>query len=153
MGVCAFKGEVMAAEFSLRNKAKATPILTFSRAVLDELKGSSRETVGLVLEKHKRDYKRLTGKNVVVDYLQDEELRLHFGFGDGPRTEGEGDLGTLPCDLYRSWSLFSAGYLSGVNIRSFSEDIRMLEGVVRLYKAELKRLAAQKESEDAKLVS
>lgn len=66
-------------EFTLRNKNSARPIQTLTADVLKTFIESRPESVSLVLCKYKYDYKTLTGKDVTLDFDQQQILKEYVG--------------------------------------------------------------------------
>jgi hypothetical protein len=66
-------------QFTLRNKKGPVVIATYSKAVMTAFLNARPDSVSLVLAKHARAYKSLTGKTLSVDHEQESLLMQHCG--------------------------------------------------------------------------
>ena len=72
----------MKSTHTIRNKAKFTPILSFTQAFLSMVLQAKPESVSLMLSHFKKEYKALTGKAIALDHEQRMLIHAHFGFSD-----------------------------------------------------------------------
>lgn len=111
-------------EFSIRNKAKQ-PIMTIKPKVLAMMFVARPESVALVLHKKTKDYQRLTGHPLTLDYDQSQELLLHAG------ADAQGiwhsRYAQLPGQLFKVVTLFSDGFLNASLSGSIIADLATVE--------------------------
>lgn len=118
----------MALELSIRNKSTG-PIATLRPKVLAAFLAARPESVALVLDKHSRDYRDLTGKAISLDYEQRRQLLARAGADSkGIWTSVySGSTAGISKELYQVICLFSQGFLYRTASESLLGDLTTAE--------------------------
>lgn len=97
------------ADYTLRNKASNTPIISFSKKLLADMLKARPESVTLAIAKHCANYKNVTGKDLRVDHEQ--EAALMHARGAAPGGSWSSKYTTLGGDVYGVVTSFEIGVM------------------------------------------
>jgi hypothetical protein len=126
-------------EFTIRNKA-TRPIMTLTPAMLTKMLAARPESVSLVLAKKRRDYKQLTGKDLSVDYDQQQALLARAGAdARGVRTS---PYSQLPFPLSQVRPVFADGFMIRSISGGIAEDLALAESFYALLDTQLQAAAS-----------
>lgn len=112
-------------EFTLRNKSSATPIQTLSQRVFQAFLEARPESAALVLAKFKADYKRLTGKSIVLTDEQTQALLKHFGANE--KRVWSSEYSGLGAQLTAVKNCFQDGFMNRTTSAGLLPDLTIAE--------------------------
>jgi hypothetical protein len=121
-------------EFTIRNKT-TRPIMTLTPKMLADMLVARPESVSLVLAKTIHDYKKITGKSLLVNSEQQQVLLGHAGADAGGTWTNR--YVQLPYPLCHVKPIFADGFLLREISGSMSEDLALVESFHALLDTQL----------------